>query len=152
MWSAVPDHWFSWDFTVRDAALQLVGGVTVASWRERGAVNASGIEHQVSRQGLLGPFVLEHRGSIMASAEKPSAFRKTLQVEWGSRHFTLKARSVWSRDVALFEGGRTIGSITPDSFFGRRAQVDLPDDLPVVVRLFLIWLTVLLWKRDAVAA
>ena len=34
----------------------------------------------------------------------------------------------------------------------RRALVDLPPDLPLPVRVFVIWLTVILWKRQAEAA
>jgi hypothetical protein len=31
-------------------------------------------------------------------------------------------------------------------------NIDLPENLPLPVRAFVIWLTVLLWKREAQAA
>jgi hypothetical protein len=152
MWIAAPKHWFSWDFAVRDSSRAPVAEVRLSSWRERGAVIAAGIEHKVFRQGLLGPFVLEKAGAVVASAEKPSTFRKTLRIEHHGHHYTLEPRSWWGREVVLYEGDREIGSIAPSSYFGRDARVSLPDDLSVSLRLFVVWLTLLLWKRDADAA
>jgi hypothetical protein len=149
MWSAAPKHWFSWDFTVRDLALAPVAEISLSSWRERGAVVVAGVEHTVSRQSLLGRFVLERGGSVIASAEKPSAFRKMLRIEHDGRHYTLEPRSVWRREMVLYSGDQEIGSIAPDSCFARRARVTLPDALPVALRLFVVWLAMLTWKRDA---
>ena len=36
--------------------------------------------------------------------------------------------------------------------WSRRATAMLPDTLPLPVRLFVLWLAVLVWKRDADAA
>ena len=152
MWSAVPKHWFSWDFAVQDSTRGPVAELKLSSWRERGAVIAAGIEHKVFRQGFLGPFVLERAGAVVASAEKPSAFRKTLRIEHSGHHYTLEPRSYWGREVVLSEGDREIGSIAPNNWFGRGARVSLPEDLSVALRLFVVWLTLLLWKRDADAA
>jgi hypothetical protein len=152
MWSAIPKHWFSWDFVVHDATLQSVAEVRLSSWRERGAVATGGVEHKVSRQGMLGAFVLMKGDSVVASAEKPSAFRKTFQIDHEGRHYTLKGRSFWQRELVLYEGEREIGSIAPTGFFTRRAQVGLPEELPLILRLFVVWLTMLLWKRESDAA
>ena len=37
----------------------------------------------------------------------------------------------------------------PEGLFTRRARINLPEELPLPVRVFMIWLTVILWKRDA---
>ncbi|AMY07271.1 hypothetical protein LuPra_00438 [Luteitalea pratensis] len=129
--------------------LRAVAEVNLSSWRERGAVLAAGIEHKVFRQGFLGPFVLEQAGSVVASAEKSSAFRKTVQIEHHGRHYTLKPRSCWRREMVLYEGDRELGSIAPSNWLVRDARVSLPDDLSMALRLFVVWLTLLLWKRDS---
>jgi hypothetical protein len=149
MWSAVPKHWFSWDFVVQDATLQPVAEVRLSSWRERGAIAAGGVEHKVSRQGILGAFVLLKDESVVASAEKPSAFRKSFQIDHEGRRYTLKGRSFWQRGLVLLEGEKEIGSLVPTGFFTRRAQVGLPEELPLILRLFVVWLAMLLWKRDS---
>jgi hypothetical protein len=37
----------------------------------------------------------------------------------------------------------------PEHVFTRRSAVDFPDNLPLPARIFMIWLTILLWKREA---
>jgi hypothetical protein len=150
MLSAVPKHWFSWDFAIQDATRHPVAEVRLSSWRERGAVSVQGVEHRVSRHGVLrGAFVLERGGSVLARAEKPSAFRREFQIEHDGKQYTLKARSIWRRERVLYDGDKEIGAVVPEGLFNRRARVELPDDLPLVLRLFVVWLTMLLWKRDS---
>jgi len=36
--------------------------------------------------------------------------------------------------------------------FTRKATVDLPDELLLPIKVFLLWLTVILWKRESDAA
>jgi len=152
MWSAAPKHLFSWDFIIRDANHQSVAEVRLSYWRERGAVSYAGVEHKVLRQSALGAFVLEKDGVVVARAEKPSAFRKTFTIEHAGRQYTLKARSLGRREFVLYENEREIGTIAPEGPFTKRARVALPEELPLLLRLFVIWLTMLLWKRNSDAA
>ena len=50
--------------------------------------------------------------------------------------------------MMLLDGSRQIGSLAPTSVFIRAAAADLPDEWPVPVRMFIIWLTVILRMRD----
>jgi hypothetical protein len=127
-----------------------VAEVTLSSWRERGSISVAGIEYKLRRQGALtGPFVLEGGGSVVARAVKPSAFRREFSIVHGERQYSLKARSALRRGYALFLRGKEIGSIDPEAWFSRRARVDLPDELPLVLKAFVVSLTMLLWKRDS---
>ena len=45
----------------------------------------------------------------------------------------------------------TFGSIAPLGLFRRKAKADLPDDLALEIKAFLIWLVVVMWKRQAKA-
>jgi hypothetical protein len=49
----------------------------------------------------------------------------------------------------LLEGDKNIGSLSPNSWLGRDASVNLPADWPLAVKTFVIWLAIILWKRDA---
>ena len=60
----------------------------------------------------------------------------------------LRMASRLRRRFVLIEGDREIGAIRPAHLFSRSALADLPDDLPLAVRIFMIWLVLLLWKRD----
>jgi len=112
-----------------------------------------GSSYNVYREGVMsGKFILEGNGTQLASAEKPSAFRRSFTVRRDDKIYTLQAESAFKRSFVLLEQDRPIGSIVPRGMFTRKATVDFPDDLPLSVHIFLIWLTVILWKRDAAAA
>ena len=42
--------------------------------------------------------------------------------------------------------------VRPARALGRQARADLPEDMPLEVRLFVLWLTLMLWKRQQQAA
>jgi hypothetical protein len=149
MLTAVPTRWFSWEFTVNEGS-RSVATIDVSWWREQGTLTVGGVDHRVYREGMLsGSFILEAAGSVVARAMKPSAFRRAFVIEHGGRRYVLQAASVLRRRMVLLEGDRTIGSLAPQGAFTRRADVDLPLDLPLAVRVFVIWLAVILWKRES---
>ncbi len=85
-------------------------------------------------------------------AVKPSAFRNLFEIEFGPKHYVLSPRSAFRRDRLLYDDGQEIGVIAAEGPMSRRARIELPDDLPLVLTLFLAWLTLLQWKRDADAS
>jgi hypothetical protein len=150
---ATPKRWFSWDFEVHEGGGQPVGDVRVSAWRERGAITVGGIEYPVTRGALLsGVVTLSDVGGVLARAVKPSAFRRAFTLEHDGKEYVLKAASAWGRDFALLDGEREIGVVRPARALGRQARADLPEDMPLEVRLFVLWLTLMLWKRQQQAA
>ena len=145
----VPQSVLSWDFTVlRDGSP--VAEIDVSWFREKGVLTVDGVQYPVYREHVMsGAFILEFNGTQLARAEKPSALFRSFLVEHAGKAYTLKAESALFRRFILLDDDREVGSITPAGPITRRAAVDLPDDLPLSVRVFMIWLTVLLWKRAA---
>jgi hypothetical protein len=152
MWKAVPRSWFTWNFEARDDSGTPVGEVNISSWRRKGSIECGGFEYLVSRQGPGGAFLLEKSGVLTARAEKPRPLFRSFDIEFEGRTFTLKARFTLRRDFVLTENGAEIGTLAPEGAFVRRAAVDLPEALPPVLRLFVVWLTLFLWKREAEAS
>jgi hypothetical protein len=147
-----PRSWYSWDFTV-DTDGERIADIDVSWWRERGVLTVRGEEYQVYREGMVsGPFVLEENGFVMARAEKPSAFRRWFDVDHAGTRWTLRAQSALRRAMVLMNGDLEVGSMKPDSAFRRSATVTLPKALPDHVSVFLIWLAIVLWKREADSA
>jgi len=143
----VPKHWFSWDFAVLDDR-GIVADIDISWWREKGVPTVQGASHPVYRERLMsGDFILESAGSILARARKPSAFRRCFKVEHAGRQYTVRAQSAFRRTFVVLDGDIGIGSISPDGIFTRRASVDLPEDMPLPMRVFIVWLAVILWKR-----
>ena len=148
MLHVAPTHWYSWDVTVTDES-RPVADISVSAWREKGALRIDGETYRLSREApLSGDFLLEHAGSVLARAEKPSVFRREFVLHHAGREYTLRPRSMFRREFVLLDGSRQVGSIAPKSAFTRKAAADLPHSLPLPVRMFVVWLTVISWRRQ----
>ena len=77
---------------------------------------------------------------------------RSFEVTHDGRTYTLKAASPFERRFLLRRAGRVLGSIAPQHIFTRKARIDLPEDLPLELRVFLTWLVILLWKHQQSAA
>lgn len=150
MLSAAPRRWLSWDYSVRDSDGADVARVTIGSWSEKGTVILAEEEYRVYRRGLTGPFVLEGvDGATAASALKPSALQRKFAVRSGDREYALQATSALSREFGLFDGDRRVGAVVPASWLSRRARADFDAEIPPPLQAFVLWLTLLLWKRSS---
>jgi hypothetical protein len=151
MWTAAPKGWASWDYSVVDEAGRPVAEVSLAFWQERGGIRCAEGEFTIRREQGFGAYVLERNGAGIAWAEKGGLFSRTFTVQFGLGPYTLKPRGMLSRAMVVYEGEREIGRIGA-GFWSRRSQVELPVDLPIVLRLFFLWLAMILWRRAAAAA
>ena len=148
----VPRRWYSWDYAVTSGD-RTVAALDLASWRERAEIMIGDVTHRVFREHpMSGDFIIAAAGRELARATKPSVFRDTMIVHYGGKDYTLRKPSIWRRAFALMDGDRPIGSIAPESAWSRRATADLPPDWPVPIKAFVIWLVIILWKRDAKSA
>lgn len=143
-----PTHWYSWDFFVFDGDRQLAE-FNLSSWREKGVVSVDGVDYHLYRESTLGDFVLQHAGSVIARATKPSAFRREFVIRYKEKPYTLLAKSAFSRTFVVLDGSTEIGSIAPERLTTRRATADLPDNWPLLLKSFAMWLTIVQWKREA---
>jgi hypothetical protein len=148
MLTLVPRHPFSWDFKVMQGP-HVIAEIDNGWWRERADIAIGSDPYTVRRESVLrGEFVLEHGGTALARARKPSAFRRLFVVDAGTTHLVLRARSIFRRAFVLMEGDTQVGWISPDRFYSRRATANFPEGLPLPVNVFIAWLTVLLWRRQ----
>lgn len=149
MLELVPHSVLSWDFSVLREGVP-VAEIDVSWFREKGVLTVDGVQYPVYREHLLsGAYILELNGTQLARAEKPSALFRCFLVEHAGKTYTLQAETAVFRKFVLLDDDREVGSITPEGPLIRNAMVDLPDNLPLPVQVFLIWLTVILWKRAA---
>jgi hypothetical protein len=148
MLELVPLGWFSWDFGVLRNGSS-IAEIGISSCRESGVLVVGGSSYNVYREGAMSrQFILELNGTQLARAEKPSALRRSFTVQHEGKNYILKAEISFGRTFLLLENDRQIGSISPARMFKRKAMADLPDELPLPIKVFLLWLTVILWKRD----
>jgi hypothetical protein len=151
MLRAVSDGWFSYDFTVFDRSGTTVARADLANWRETAKLEVGGTHYQAHRQGWRSKeFVLEKEdGRVVAMAEKPSAWKDRFVFEHGGNRYELKKESAWRSAFVLSRDGiGLVGSVRRKGFFNREWIVDVPEELPLEMRVFVVWLVVILWKRE----
>lgn len=149
MLMAVPRSWFSWDFTLVDSG-KPVARLDMSTWREKGALTISDKSYRVYKEGFFtSTFVLESDGTVMARARKTSSWTRRMVVTFGGVDYELKPRAMLSRGFRLLAGSTVVGTMTPGGFMSRRMKVELSEELPLLLRVFVVWLTVLLWKRES---
>ena len=147
-----PRRWYSWDFAILEGSRE-VADMDLSAWREKATLTIDGVEYRVSREGLVsGDFLLERGGTVLARATKPSAFWNTFIIHYMGREYTLRKASMWRRTFILDDQGHEIGRIVPHSMWRRDGTATLPPDWPLPVRAFVVWLVIILWKREADSA
>jgi hypothetical protein len=102
----------------------------------------------LARTHVKRRFLPGSEGHTIARADKPSAFRSTFNVTYADRNYTLKKESLVGRSFILLEGERETGSIRA-GLLTRKAAVSLPEGMPKPVQLFVVWLAILLWRRES---
>jgi hypothetical protein len=148
----IPKAWYSWDFDVVSGDRTLAT-LDLSCWREKADVLIEDVTHRVFRErAMSGDFVLERGDQVLARATKPSAFRNAFAVSYNGKTYSLRRPSAWRRAFVLLDEERQIGSVTPNSAWTWQATADLPRDWPMPIQAFVIWLVIILWKRDAESA
>ena len=151
MLQLIPQGWFGWNFDVLDNDRKLAE-IKTSTLPESGTISLDGASYRACREGMFsGEFFLESDGQTIARADKPSAFRSSFDITYFDRSYTLKKESLVGRSFILLEGDREAGSIRPEGLLTRKATVSLPEEMPRPVQLFVVWLAILLWRRESSA-
>lgn len=152
---AVPSGWFSNDFTVFDRGGIPVARTDLSNWRETAKIAVGEARYEAHRKGWTSKdFVLfKDDGRVIVTAEKPSSWRDRFLFEHNGNRYELKHESAWSSAFVLSRDGiGLVGSVRRKGFFKREWTADMPEELPLEVVVFIVWLVVILWKRAESAA
>ena len=155
MLRVIPEGWFSYDFTVFDRGGTPVARGDLSNWRETAKLEVGGERYEAHRKGRRSKeFVLEKEdGQVVAMAEKPSAWKSPFVVEHGGNRYELDKESGWKSTFILrSDGVGQVGSVRSEGVFKRGWIAELPEELPLEAKVFIVWLVVLLWKQAASAA
>lgn len=147
MLTAIPKYWFSWGFSLTDGN-QSLADLKISALRAKGELSIADERYRVYRKSpLRGSFVLESKGTVIARANKPSVFSRRMIIEFGKERRELKPYSMFSRKFHLLSGKAVVGRLSPTRWYSRRMHIDLSEDLPLPIRTFIVWLTLMSWKR-----
>ena len=143
-----PKSWWSEVYRVSEDGRE-VTEVNIRWMREAGTFAIGPDRFQVGREGWMsGDFYVARGGTRLASASKPSALYRRFEVRVQGQSYTLAPRSAFTRTFDLARGGHSVGSVRPEAWWSRKATAHLPEDLPLEVRVFLVWLVLVMWKRS----
>ena len=131
---------------VRDGLL--VGEIDCSFLGEQATITIGGGSYFATRDDSTsnGGFYLEADGHRVADAQKPDPTR-LFTVQVGAKNFTLKAASMFDSAFVLIENGEEVGSIAPKGLYSAKSLVDLPDDLGLEVKAFMMWLVIIIGRR-----
>jgi len=148
-----PKSWWRSAFEVTEPSTGTRFSLSRRRFREACFFELDGDRYELKRQRWWGgAFLLECNGSVLFRAHKPSAFKRSFELKHGGERYTVAAKSMWSRVYVLRQGSRVVGRIDRPSWWSQRAEADLPEDLPLVLRAFLVSLVLLMWRREGAGA
>ena len=148
---AIPVSLLSWKFEIRDGG-QRVCRIEQSFFRERGSFFLDGRTYTLGRAAGWGDYWVckgGEAGRILASADKVSFFGRRFDVEIEGDRFELVPKSMFSLGFDLRRDGETIGTIRRAGIFTRKMDIDLPEDLPISLRVFLVWLVLMMFRRSS---
>jgi hypothetical protein len=127
----------------------VVAEIELSRWSEKGVLKVGGLHYAVHREGAIrGAFILALDTTHLARAEKTSWLSRSFTIKHGEKTYRLKAE--WfGPSFILLDNGQKVGSLVPRGMFTRKTGVSLPDELPLPVQIFVIWLAVEQRKSDA---
>lgn len=126
--------------------------VTSFDFVRRAPFSLDGQEYMAKATSLLGVSFSLYRGDEAIVVEKTtSLLANAQQIEHGGRTWLMKPARYFGKTFnVLSDGGTTIGTVAPAGFFFPLSDitVDLPDDVPLLVQVFMLWLAVRYWATD----
>jgi ABC-type amino acid transport system permease subunit len=127
--------------------------VTSCDYVKQSPFSLDGQDYTVKATSLLGVSFSLCRGDEVVIVEKTTALlANTQQVEHDGRTWLMKPASFFGRKFSVMsDGGATVGTIAPGSWFSPLSgiTVDLSDDVPMLVQVFMLWLAVRYWTMDS---
>ena len=146
--TGIPKGWVTWDYELREQR-SLVATLYLDWMTERARCTISGRSWELARESWLGgAFQMKQSGKVFASAEKPNVLFRSFVVKFDSKTYRWEAESAFVRTFQLFEGDQVIGTMRPENMFTRRATIELPAEFSLERKAFLVWLALLIWRRQ----
>jgi hypothetical protein len=141
-------NWLSRDFLLEDEG-KFVGAIDGSVWREQATAILGTTTYALYREGVLrGSYIIERARQVIAYAHKTDVFRARFEVASGNQTFVLRKTSVWRQTFEVSRDGEQIGIIKPVGIFKRRGILDGAPSISLEVRVFLVWIALMMWRRQ----
>jgi heat shock protein HtpX len=98
--------------------------------------------------GLTREYYMEANGELRGRAHKSNFLSAGHVVQFEGQTYSLEKESIFLRQFTLRQEGQSLGAIYPELPVKMTAVAELPAALPVPLKIFLIFLTLLWWSGD----
>jgi len=126
--------------------------VTSFDFVRRSPFALDGQEYVAKPTSVLGVSFSLYRGDEVIVVEKTtSLLADTQQIEHDGRTWLMKPARYFGKTFnVLSDGGAKLGAIVPARYFLPLSDItiDLPDNVPTLVQVFMLWLAVKSWTTD----
>lgn len=143
---AVPENRSSWRFGIFEGSTE-IGTLDLEADRDhiRLVSGAYGISHRVPDH----TFIVGDGESVYLEARQRGPLFPYVRVRGIGGAYVLKEVPMLSRRFLVYreEENEVVGKIRPRKVLSKQARLDLPAQMPLVERLFILWMVLLQWKR-----
>jgi hypothetical protein len=126
--------------------------ITSFDFVRRSPFSLDGQEYMAKATSLLGVSFSLYRGDEVIVAEKTtSLLTNAQQIEHDGSMWLMKPARYFGKTFnVLSDDGTNLGAVAPAGFFFPLSDItiDLPDDVPTLVQVFMLWLAVRSWTTD----
>jgi hypothetical protein len=126
--------------------------VTSFDFVRRSPFSLDGQVYVARATSLLGVSFSLHRGDeVVVVGKTTSLLANAQQIEHDGRTWLMKPARYFGRTFnVLSDSGTNLGAIVPARYFFPLSDItiDLPDNVPIVVQVFMLWLAVKSWTTD----
>jgi hypothetical protein len=131
----------------------LVATLVMRMLRERCTIEADGVTVEGERSGLMKPvYTLKNGERTIARVRKTSAVRTRYALDLGGAEITIRQTGWTGRQFLVSRGDEQIGSVRRRGWWGRHAEINLPPEWPLGLKIFVFWIIALAWRRQDAAA
>lgn len=125
-----------------------IATIKMSPWRESAEVIIEGKQTEFYRENFVnGDYVLKFRDKVYIKAKKPSFWKYEMIIHASDHTFELKPCGLFTNSYEVYQDEIKKGEISRTAWFKKNAKMDLPDDWPVVLKVFIFLLVIVLWDR-----
>jgi hypothetical protein len=145
---ATPTDWLRRNFLIEEDD-KLVAAIEGSLLQQRASATVGTATYSLYRETLLrATYVITRGGQVVARARPQSMFNPRFDVTWGEQTLVLRRLSFWLPTFGVFKGYEQIGTVRRLGFLHRGAAIDGASSLPLEIRVFLLWISLMTWRRN----
>jgi hypothetical protein len=145
---ATPTDWLRRNYLIEEDG-KLVAEIDGSPWQEQASATVGTTTYALSRESVFrASYVIRRAGQVVARGRMQSIFSPLFDVSWGEQTLLLRRLSIWLPTFGVFKGYEQIGTVKRLGFFYRRGTVEGAASVPLEIRVFLLWIALMTWRRN----